>query len=172
MRSETLAEPVPARRTSRLTLKPPGPQAGFVDGTWWPRTRDLTAELPPLMTALAGRLGRAERVAYNLAVWDSAPRRLAVDGQVVRLEGFRSQHPDTLTVLGAGGRNQLILLVIPPATEPVRAQHTLDTAAESGNIDSPETLLDAAGFAQPAGADSTTSAQERWEAEGGRLRRV
>lgn len=36
----------------RLQLKPEGPTTGFVDGAWWPRSRDLAAELPSLATAL------------------------------------------------------------------------------------------------------------------------
>ncbi|MFS8102185.1 DUF5994 family protein [Lentzea alba] len=41
----------------------------FVDGAWWPRSSDLAAELPPLIAALAGRLGRATRVTFNLTAW-------------------------------------------------------------------------------------------------------
>ena len=33
----------------RLRLKPRGPVTGFVDGGWWPRSRDLAAELPALL---------------------------------------------------------------------------------------------------------------------------
>jgi hypothetical protein len=50
-----------AERSSRVQLKPASPTTrdlGHVDGAWWPpRPRDLTAELPALVTALATRLG-------------------------------------------------------------------------------------------------------------------
>ena len=87
-------------RTSRRSVKPAGSPAGSVDGAWWPRTADLAAELPDLLAALAGRLGLAERATFSLTAWDPPARRLTVGGRVVRLEGFRSQHPDTLTVIG------------------------------------------------------------------------
>lgn len=80
----------------RMSVKPDGPTTGDVDGAWWPGSRDLAIELP---TLLAAGLGWVERVTYNLSVWKPAPRRLAADGRVVRLEGFRSQPADVLTVV-------------------------------------------------------------------------
>ncbi|MFD8496763.1 DUF5994 family protein [Amycolatopsis sp. NPDC059657] len=148
-------------QASRLAVKPAGSLAGFVDGAWWPRTADLAAELPPLVTSLAGVLGDVERVTYNLTAWDPPGRRLAVGGRVLRLEGFRSQHPDTLTVIGGGRRRRLTLLTVPPGTEPGIAGQVLRAASEAGNVESPEALL---------GSDGLVSARQRWEAEGGRLR--
>ncbi|HWD02702.1 MAG TPA: DUF5994 family protein [Amycolatopsis sp.] len=161
MGNETLAKTDSERRTSRVSVKPAGSPAGFVDGAWWPRTADLAAELPDLLAALAGRLGAAERVTFNLTAWESPGRRLIVGGRVVRLEGFRSQHPGTLTVIGTGGQRRLTLLTVPPGTEPGTAGQVLRTASEVGNIESPDALL---------GADGMASARQRWEAEGGRLR--
>ncbi len=66
---------------------------------------------------------------------------MAFDGGDVRLEGFRSQHSGTVTVIGAWGRHQVTLLVIPPGTDPDLAQRMLMTAAHRGNEDSVETLL-------------------------------
>ncbi|WIY00483.1 DUF5994 family protein [Amycolatopsis mongoliensis] len=158
MGNGTLAETDPRHR---LSVKPAGSSAGFVDGAWWPRTAGLAAELPDLVAALAGRLGTVERVTYNLAAWDPPGRRLTIEGRVVRLEGFRSQHPDTVTVIGASGRRRLTLLTVPPGTEPGTARQVLRRAAEAGNVESPEALL---------AADGLASARQRWEAEGGRLR--
>jgi len=36
----------------RLRLRGPGVVGGFVDGGWWPRTRDLSIELPPLLVEM------------------------------------------------------------------------------------------------------------------------
>lgn len=151
-----------APQASRVALKPPGSLAGFVDGAWWPRGLDLAAELPSLLAALADRLGRAGRITFNLTAWNPSPRRLSVDGDDVRLEGFRTQHANTLTVIGTDRRTRLTLLVIPPATDPVHAYQVLDAAAEQDNVDSPEALL----------RDRAGSATQRWETEGGRLHRV
>lgn len=71
--SQTHTQPPPARHPPlRLRLKPSAPATGYVDGAWWPRSRDLTAELAALGEVLAIRL---ERVAYGLSAWDRAPRR-------------------------------------------------------------------------------------------------
>jgi hypothetical protein len=115
--------------TSRLSLKPAAPTTGHVDGAWWPRTRDLAAELPALLAAVADRLGRIDRVTYHLADWPASQRRIVVGGNVVRLEGFRSQEPGSLTVIG-WDRNRLTVQVIPPETGPDAAQRVLTRAAE------------------------------------------
>ncbi|WP_370964301.1 DUF5994 family protein [Amycolatopsis sp. cg9] len=128
-------------RSPRLRLKPKAPATGYVDGAWWPASRDLTTELPSLLAVLAVRLSGIERVTFNLAAWPPTGRRLAFDGGDVRLEGFRSQHRDTVTVLGAWNRLRVTLLVVPPETGPELARHVLMTAAHRGNDDSAETLL-------------------------------
>src|SRR3954454_4670992 len=85
----------------RLKLKPEANPSGYVDGGWWPRSRDLGAELPVLMAALAARLGRIERVSYNLTTWGAVAGKIEVGESVVRLAGYRSQHPDTVDVITA-----------------------------------------------------------------------
>ncbi|WP_410606446.1 DUF5994 family protein [Amycolatopsis sp. lyj-109] len=144
----------------RLRLKPEAPTTGWVDGAWWPHSLDLSAELPSLLPALTARLGRIERVTYHLAGWPPIPRRLRSGDEHgdIRLEGFRSQHPATLTVIGAWHR--LTLLVIPPAADPDLAHHALMTAARRGNDDSVDTLLTTL---------EEDTAMRRWEVEGGRI---
>lgn len=149
-------------QASWVALKPPDSVAGFVDGAWWPRSLDLAAELPSLLAALADRLERAGRVTFNLTAWNPPARRLSVDGKDVRLEGFRTQHANTLTVIGTDRRTRLTLLVIPPATDPSHAYQVLEAAAERDNVDGPDALL----------RDRAGSATQRWETEGGRLQRV
>ena len=124
----------------RLRLKPKAPTSGYVDGAWWPRSRDLSAELPALLAVLAIRLGRIERVIYNLTGWRPAERRLMFEERAVRLEGFRSQHPDTVTVTGQE-RHRLTLLVVPPEADPAAAHRALMAAAQRGNADRTEVLL-------------------------------
>ena len=80
------------RAPLRLRLKPKAATTGFVDGGWWPRSRDLAVELPGLLAVLAVRLGRIERVSYHLGDWGPTPARLSVEGGVVRLVSYRTQH--------------------------------------------------------------------------------
>jgi hypothetical protein len=130
-----------AEQSLRLLLKPTAPttrDAGYVDGAWWPRSRDLAAELPALLDALAARLGVVDRMAYNLAEWETAPRRL--DGHTVRLGGFRYQRANTVGVSGSG-RDRVTLLVIPPETSTTDARQVSLAAAGENNVDSVETLL-------------------------------
>ncbi|MFD1046399.1 DUF5994 family protein [Kibdelosporangium lantanae] len=124
-------------------MKPKAPTSGYVDGAWWPRSRDLSAELPTLLGVLAVRLGYIARVTYNLGVWNPAARRLIVEGRVIRLEGFHSQPADIVTVVGRD-RQRLTLLVVPTDTDPVNAHHTMMTASSRGNRDTVEGLLTAA----------------------------
>jgi hypothetical protein len=127
------------RGVGRLVLKPNGPVTGQVDGAWWPRSRDLAAELPDLIAGLADRIGSVERLSYNLTAWTAPPRKVTVNGSLVRLGGFRSQHPDTLDVLGA--KQRLTLLVVPPAASPKAAQRVLQQAGRAGDTGGIEELL-------------------------------
>jgi hypothetical protein len=134
----TTGEPKPD--PLRLKLKPEAPPTGYVDGAWWPRTRNLAAELPALLAVLAARLGAIQRVSYNIAAWDVPPRHIDVSGQQVRLGGFHSQDAHSVDVI-ARDRPHLTLLVVPPDTAAATAHHVLMTAATSNNADSITELL-------------------------------
>jgi hypothetical protein len=118
----------PPVHTPRLRLKPKAPRSGYVDGAWWPRSDDLTAELPDLLAVLSVRLGRIDRVLYNFNEWAMAPTKLATGGRAVRLDGYRLQPVDTIEVLGLN-RDRIVLLVVPPHTDPDRAHTTMMAAA-------------------------------------------
>lgn len=135
----TAAEDDDGHQTARLELKPSAPATGHVDGAWWPRSRNLAVELPALAAELAGRIGPVERLSYNLTAWSATARKVTVDGAIVRLEGFRAQHPDTVDVLGA--QQRLTLLVVPPEASPQAAQRALLEAGQPGNTDNIEELL-------------------------------
>jgi len=139
----TPSQPTP--HLLRLRLKPKAPVTGYVDGGWWPRTRDLTAELPELAAVLAVRLGPVHRVAFAMAAWLPPPsRRLLVDGWPIRLEGFRSQDKDIVYVSGLDGR-RICLLVIPPEAGDTAGHEAMMTAAHRDNADSPASILCDAG---------------------------
>ena len=123
----------------RLRLKPAAPASGHVDGSWWPRSRDLATELPALLAAVTDRLGTAERVSYHLGDWEPSGRRIDVDGFAVRLSGFRFQPTATIDVLGP--QKRITLLVIPPDTSPRAAEDALTAAAQPGNTDTVDALL-------------------------------
>ena len=126
--------------TDRLCLKPESATTGFVDGAWWPASRDLAAEMPALLAALGDQVvGPVERVSYNIDAWNAVPRKVRVDGHVVRMGGFRSQSAATLKVLGE--RRTLTLLVVPPETDEEAAHRILAAASEDGNTDGVDALM-------------------------------
>jgi hypothetical protein len=133
--------PAPALR---LRLKPKGSLTGYVDGGWWPRTQNLSAELPALAHVLAVRLGSVTRVAYSINAWDDAPRQITVEGHSVRLEGFRSQDEHILHISGPD-RQRITVLVIPPEAGATAAHEAMTTASRRDNIDRPGDLLFAVG---------------------------
>jgi hypothetical protein len=126
--------------TPRLRLKPKAPTNGYVDGAWWPHGDDLTTELPDLLAVLSVRLGVIDRVLYNLGEWATAPRRLLTGGRAVRLDGYRRQPANTMQVLGMRGE-RLLLLVVPPDTNPDQAHETMMAAAAPRNVTSVDDLL-------------------------------
>lgn len=128
----------------RLRLKPKSPPTGYVDGGWWPRSRDLSIELPALVHVLDVRLGKVTRVAFAMAAWESAPRMITVDGHTVRLEGFGSQSDHVLYVSGSD-RQRVSLLVVPSDAEPTAAHDAMMTAATRDNVDRPTEILAAGG---------------------------
>ncbi|NKE57074.1 hypothetical protein FXN61_09590 [Lentzea sp. PSKA42] len=123
----------------RLRLRPKALTTGDVDGAWWPRSRDLAAELPTLLAVLAVRLGEIPRVSYNLTEWDTAPSQIAIGGVRVRLSGFWSRPPHTVSVVAAD-RRRLTLLLVPPDTDPSTAHQTMMRAAFRENAMSLSTV--------------------------------
>jgi hypothetical protein len=163
--TSTRTRPPPTGHTQlRLRLKPKAPATGHVDGAWWPRSRDLTAELPALAEVLAVRLGRVERVAFALSAWASAPRRFEVDGYRVRLEGFTYQDQNTIHVTGSN-RGRISLLVVPPEMADSAGHDALMTAAHRGNTDRPEEILAASSLPTPR--VGTDDAEGHGEGDGG-----
>jgi hypothetical protein len=132
----------------RLTLKSVAPTCGYVDGAWWPHTRDLAAEAGDLARAMELRLGPVREIAYALDAWEAAPHHVenvaAGEGRWVELVGFASQDPDVVLVTGTSGRT-LGLLVVPPETPAPAGRNALGRAASASDAESPAALLAAAG---------------------------
>ncbi|MDT5329996.1 MAG: hypothetical protein QOF31_1293, partial [Mycobacterium sp.] len=109
----------------------------------WPRSDDLTHELPDLLAVLSVRLGRIERVMYNVGEWAKAPAKAMLGERAVRLDGYRRQPINTLEVCGVN-RGRILLLVVPPDTNADQAHATMMAAAAPNNHVSTEGLLTAA----------------------------
>jgi hypothetical protein len=89
---------------------------------------------------LSVRLGRIDRVLYNLKEWAKASAKLVTGGRAVRLDGYRRQPTHTVEVLGLN-RNKIVLLVVPPNADPDEAHATLMAAAAPSNDSTVDSLL-------------------------------
>ncbi|MFG2867894.1 DUF5994 family protein [Streptomyces sp. NPDC048338] len=160
----TLSTPLSAR----LSLTPKTTKAGLLDGAWWPRSRDLAAELPSLVAALDGRLGRITRVLVNPTHWPVVPHKVPVTGHIVHVGWFTEQDPDKMILLSyTVGRCDL--LVIPPETEPDAAARLMAAAATPGGVLTAGALMsDEAGTGRRMRA--ARSSEDAWETDGGSAR--
>src|SRR4051794_637656 len=73
------------------------PGLDTLDGGWWPQSRDLAVELADLVDHFPSALGRVQHAVYSPPDWDSAPRRIAVQGGHVELDAVPQD--DTHVVL-------------------------------------------------------------------------
>ena len=97
-----------------------------LDGAWWPHSYDVLTEVPRLLAGLPRTWGHIVSVMVNGRVWSTAPGRMLVANQVVRLHRTTAVHAPNTVVLLAPGRGRWDLLVVPPelteeAAEPIMA---------------------------------------------------
>jgi Family of unknown function (DUF5994) len=116
---------------ARLSLVPAtAPHAGL-GGGWWPRSRDATTELPGLIAELSARVGRVSRVAVQAGAFGNIPHKLTVGGRKVHVAWFRYMNPNTI-LLTMAGRDDLVLLVVPPHAPPAAAARALRAVSGPG----------------------------------------
>ena len=152
-------------RGVRLRLKSARQSRGVVQGAWWPRSREMTTELPALLAALSPRLGEIDQVLYDENDWASAPTSVGFGGREVILDCSSGRPTHAVSMVGARfGR--LVLLVVPPFTNPNRAYTTVMAAADPDNGSTAEQLL---GIDAHGAEDHRLAllAHQRWESEGG-----
>ncbi|MFE2583834.1 DUF5994 family protein [Streptomyces sp. NPDC059378] len=128
----THAPPPPLSPPSAVRLRlsaqsAQGHMPRHIDGAWWPRSTDLTSELPQLLGGLAPVWGHVSSVLVDEAAWAPFPGRLLVADQVVRLRRTTRQHAPSTICLLAPGRGRWDLLVVPPATTEAEAGWVMDT---------------------------------------------
>ena len=114
------------------------------DGAWWPRGRDLAVEVPELIAELERRGVRIERFTYSLDAWLPAPRKVVVNGRVIRTGGFRSMDPQVVCLTWHGGQRRADLLVVPPETDVLTGARALRLGTRRGLPRSPQMVLAAA----------------------------
>ncbi|MFI6037027.1 DUF5994 family protein [Streptomyces sp. NPDC051315] len=118
--------------TALLRLATTHAREGILDGAWWPRSRDIGAELPSLISALTEHLGPVTRVGLDSTAWDELPTRLTVDGRLVHIDSFPVG--DDTVLVSRGDRDLFSLMVIPPDTAPDAARAAMAKAVRADNI--------------------------------------
>ncbi len=151
-------------RTPRVRLKSAARGSGHVDGAWWPRSDDLTTELPGLLAVLSARQGAISRVNYNTAEWRATSSEIVTGGCAVQLGGNRGRPPNTVEVVDCKG-NKLVLLVIPLYIDPDQAHAVVMQAAAPGNVSSVDALLMISGKDRQNRTERD-AARERWDSTG------
>ncbi|WP_326772638.1 DUF5994 family protein [Streptomyces sp. NBC_01445] len=150
---------------TRYSLTPKTTLASQLDGAWWPYSRDLSTELPPLVEALEGRLGRITRAMVNPTRWPVVPHKVPISGHTVHMGWFTELDPDKLILLSyTVGRFDL--LVIPPGTEPAAAARLLTAAAIPGGVLTAGVLMSDEAETGRRIRDARSS-EDTWENDGG-----
>ena len=114
------------------------------DGGWFPRSDDHAVELPELIADLDRRGLLVARFTYALDAWLPVPRKLVVQGRIVRTGGFRSMDPQLVCLTWDGGARRADLLVVPPATDVLTGARALRLSTRRGLPRSPQMVLAAA----------------------------
>jgi hypothetical protein len=129
-----------------LRLETTESREGILDGAWWPRSRDIAAELPALVSALTEHLGPVTRVGLDTSAWEGLPTRIVVDGRVVRIDSFPVG--DDTALITRGDQDVFSLLVVPPHATPEAACAAMAQAVRSDNLSQAGQILIEAGRAQ------------------------
>ncbi|KUJ67769.1 hypothetical protein ACZ90_24670 [Streptomyces albus subsp. albus] len=118
--------------TALLRLETTRSRQGVLDGAWWPRTRDVEQEIPPLVAALTEHLGPITRVGLDASAWNGIPSRLTIDGRIVHLDSFPVG--DDTVLITRGDKDHFALMVVPPDTPPDAARTVMARAVLADNV--------------------------------------
>ncbi|MFD5130932.1 DUF5994 family protein [Streptomyces olindensis] len=125
--------------TAVVRLETTHDRRGVLDGAWWPRSRDIAAELPALIAALAEYLGPVARVGLDAGAWEALPTRLVIDDRVVHIDSFPVG--DDTVLITRGEQDLFSLLVVPPHATPDAARAAMAEAVRAGNVTQAEQIL-------------------------------
>ncbi|WP_371522084.1 DUF5994 family protein [Kitasatospora sp. NBC_01300] len=125
--------------TVLLRLETTQSREGALDGAWWPRSRNIGAELPGLVVALTEHLGPVASVGLDADAWDEVPARIVVDGRSVRID--RYPVGDDTVIVTRGDRDHFSLLVVPPQAGREAALASMARAVRAGGTDSARQIL-------------------------------
>ncbi|MFD7933005.1 DUF5994 family protein [Streptomyces sp. NPDC059755] len=150
----------------RLSLAPVGSAPALLDGAWWPRSRDLAAELPSLTAVLEPQWGRITRVTVNPTHWPVVPRKVTVAGHVVNVGWFLSEQDPHELLLLSYRLGRWNLLVVPPLTDPASAAWLMAAASDPRGTSTASRLMEEAARRRTA-SETDRAVEAVWDSEGG-----
>jgi hypothetical protein len=118
----------------RLRPRPDSDASGYIDATWWPRSSNLTAELPDLIAALRPRAGQIWRIVYDPRTWSTTDRHLIVAGRAMRLDRYPFELFGLMYLCATNG-TVIVLRAIPEGTDPAVATSILAAAGRTARND-------------------------------------
>jgi hypothetical protein len=125
--------------TAVVRLETTHDRRGVLDGAWWPRSRDIAAELPALIGALAEYLEPVTRVGLDAGAWEALPTRLVIDDRVVHIDSFPVG--DDTVLITRDEQDLFSLLVVPPHATRDAARAAMAEAVRAGNVTQAEQIL-------------------------------
>ncbi|MFI7499175.1 DUF5994 family protein [Streptomyces sp. NPDC049687] len=155
-----------ASSSLRLSLAPVGVTPALLDGAWWPRSRDLMAELPTLTAVLDPLWGRITRVTVNPTHWPVVPRKVPVAGHVVNVGWFLPEQDPHELLLLSYHMGRWNLLVIPPSTDPVSAAWLMAAASDPLGRSTASRLMERAASLRTV-TETDRAVEAVWDSEGG-----
>ncbi|MGI5373319.1 DUF5994 family protein [Streptomyces sp. CA-251387] len=150
----------------RLSLVPVGSAPALLDGAWWPRCRDLGAELPSLTAVLDPLWGRITRVTVNPTHWPVVPRKVPVAGHVVKVGWFLAEQDPHELLLLSYRTGRWNLLVVPPQTAPVSAAWLMAAASDPLGRSTASQLTEEAARLRTV-SETDRAVEAVWDSEGG-----
>jgi hypothetical protein len=111
-----------------VLFDPVGFHHTLLDGSWWPDSADLGAELRVLVPALDHVRGPVTRLLLSAAGWTARPHQVVASGRTVSVGYLAGQPASMLTVFCADG-GSFLLRVAPPGPAPT-APDSLDAGRD------------------------------------------
>jgi Family of unknown function (DUF5994) len=102
---------------ARLALCDRDQTRGAVDGAWWPKSLDLSSELPDLVSVFGSWIGEVHRVVYDPSVWLPAPSRVIRRNEMVSLDPYRLVFSDTIYLMGTHSRDAVLFVLSPSSSD-------------------------------------------------------
>jgi uncharacterized protein DUF5994 len=141
---------------ARVSFREPVSSDPHVDAAWWPRSRELQAELPGLLDVLWSAGREVSRVSYASHSWLPVPRQLRIEGRRVRLGGFVHGDQSMISLRDSAGAERIDILVIPFDADAGTAASAMEIAGRSGRNERAAAMLATAGGHQPVKNSNTS----------------